>query len=91
MLCKVKMIELSLDTLKQLSYDMKEDDAKDDYELSTKYDININELEDIVSDYVDESYVANDIYHVFPLVTMGMLLLNAYVCVLYFKPYELLQ
>ncbi len=66
------MIELSLDTLRQLSDDMK-DNQNDDCELNAKYNININELEDIVSEYVDECYIENNIYKIFPLVTMSML------------------
>ena len=91
MLSKVKMIELSLDTLKQISYDINEADTSDDYDLNAKYDINIHELEDIISNHVDDSYVGNGIYHIFPLLTMGILLFHTYVCVLYYKPYELFQ
>jgi hypothetical protein len=76
------MIELSLDTLHELSTDLQ---TKDDDELNAKYNFNIQEVENVVSDYVDQSYVENDVYHIFPIVTMAMLILNA-IFIMYLKP-----
>jgi hypothetical protein len=76
------MIELSLDVLKELSSDMNE---KDDDEINAKYNIDVNELEDIISEHVEQSYVNNDIYHMFPIMTMGIVILNA-VFFMYIKP-----
>jgi hypothetical protein len=76
------MIELSLDVLKELSADINE---KDDDEINAKYNIDVNELEDIISEHVEQSYVENDIYHMFPVITMGIVLLNT-VFFMYIKP-----
>jgi hypothetical protein len=77
------MIELSINTLNDLSVDM---ETLTDDELKSKYDINLCELEDKVSKYIDTSYIDQDIFHLFPSITIGMIIIsiiiNIYVCII---------
>lgn len=71
------MIELSLDLLDDITYVMNaEDDRTEDF--ATKHNISIDELEDIVDDYIDKSYIENHIYHIVPLATFAILGMNLF-------------
>jgi len=67
------MIEISLDELNSMLVDMND---MTDEEINEKYNLDINELEENISDHIDQCYINNNIYHIFPILSISMLALN---------------
>jgi len=69
------MIELSLDVLNNIVFDI---DKMSGEELYAKYNVDINVLENSISDHIDKYYINNNIYHIFPILSISMLVLNTF-------------
>lgn len=67
------MIEISFDELNNMLDDMND---LTEQEINEKYNLDINKLEDNISEHIDECYINNNIYHIFPILSMSMLALN---------------
>ena len=66
-------MEISIDTLNNISADM---DYMDENDIKIKYNIDIEPIEDIISEYTDDEYINNTIYHLVPIVTVSIMILN---------------
>ena len=74
------MIELSFETLVNLSYDLEKIDNLD---INKKYNLDINQLENTVSKYIDTHYITTKIYNVYPIIITTTIIMN-YLCLMFF-------
>ena len=66
-------MEISIDTLNNIFADM---DYMDENDIKIKYNIDIEPIEDIISECTDDEYINNTIYHLVPIVTVSIMILN---------------
>lgn len=66
-------MEINVETLKNIYTDMQ---CIEEDEIASKYDIDIADIEDIIYHHTDIAYIDNDIYHIFPIMSISVMILN---------------